>query len=167
MKAILLTPTWDLSYFCCNFTTFSGKASKVFAQRRSQRVSLNRAELAFEKPATRPPAGFTWLAKLWNCQTENKSPVALVSFSSHRPVPGCSEKSRQPAKLTQSTFDCHEPTLPPLKQLYFLKTAGHPIHRHNTPSRTLKMHEIWLGPSNEWSMCGQHSNPALCRPVNN
>ena len=32
--------------------------------------------------------------------------------------------------------------LPSLKQVSFLKTGGHPISRHNTPSRTLKIREI-------------------------
>ena len=140
----------------------------MFAQRSSQRVSLSRARLAFISPATRPAlGGFTWLTKLWNCLTENiKIHVALVSFLSHQPAPGPSEKSRQPTKLTQSTFDWHEHISQSLKQVSFLKTSGHPICRHNTPSRISKMDEIWPGLSNKGSSCGQHSNSALCRPVN-
>ena len=57
--------------------------------------------------------------------------------------------------------------LPSLKQVSFLKTGGHPICRHNTPSRTLKIHEIWLSLLDEGSTRGQRSNPASRRPVAN
>ena len=57
--------------------------------------------------------------------------------------------------------------LPSLKQVSFLKTGGHPICRHNTPSRTLKIHEKWLGLLNEGSTRGESSNPVSHRPVDN
>ena len=66
--------------------------------------------------------------------------MALVSFLSLQPAPGSSEKSRQPIKPTQTTFDWYEHILLSLKQVSFLlkqvsflKTGGHPIIRHNPP----------------------------------
>ena len=57
--------------------------------------------------------------------------------------------------------------LPSLKQVSFLKTSDHPISRYNTPSRTIKIHEKWLGPLDEGSTCDQRSNPASRRHDDN
>ena len=72
------------------------------------------------------------------------------------------EESWQPTILAPSTFVL---SLPSLKQVSLLNTGRNPIHRHNTPSTTLKIHEKWLGPLDEGSTSGHHSNPVSHRPV--
>ena len=72
----------------------------------------------------------------------NKNSIRLISVIGHQPASGHPDESWQLTTLLPSTFyGQNAQFLPSLKLVSFRKTGGHPVCRHNIPSRTLKIHE--------------------------